>query len=118
MHMDHYSNSLNKIIESDFIVHTLPSPPLSDTGISEDDNQPISDDGDRVSASEIINEGEDKYKEIAKTHQYSFSDIPKELRIRILQLLTVTDLMKAAMVISLTIKIIVKMIQALILLYI
>lgn len=86
------------LIESDFMARTLPSPPISDTGSSEDENPPISDDSDKTSEKEISQTDGDKCKHIAKHPQHSFQDLPKELRIRILQLLTVTDLMKAAMV--------------------
>jgi hypothetical protein len=86
--------------ESDFMARTLPSPPISDTGLSEDENPLISDDSDKTSEREVSKVDEDKCKQIAKHPRYSFHDLPKELRIRILQLLTVTDLMKAAMVSS------------------
>ncbi|KAI8576125.1 hypothetical protein K450DRAFT_258152 [Umbelopsis ramanniana AG] len=86
------------IDKSDFMVRTLPSPPISDTGLSEDENSPISDDSDKTSEIEVSKMDGDKCKQIANHPRYSFYDLPKELRIRILQLLTVTDLMKAAMV--------------------
>lgn len=80
------------------MARTLPSPPISDTGLSEDENPPLLDDSDRTSEWKSSQKDGDECKHIAKHPLYSFQDLPKELRIRILQLLTVTDLMKAAMV--------------------
>lgn len=66
--------------------------------MSEDGIQPISE--DNADTVEDTNQGEsDKQSNENETKpQFTFEDFPKELRIRIFQLLAVTDLMKAAMV--------------------
>jgi hypothetical protein len=86
--------------ESDFRIHALPSPPLSDTVISEDANQSISEDSAETIEDDTHGKIEEQSTVTGSKAHFAFDDFPKELRIRMFQLLAVTDLMKAAMVLQ------------------
>ncbi|KAJ2959117.1 hypothetical protein NQZ79_g5402 [Umbelopsis isabellina] len=79
--------------------HSLPSPPISDAGFSEDGLQQVPDaflpPVENMSISEDQNSIENSEKKVSS---FEFDDLPKELRIKTFQNLAVKDLMQAAMV--------------------
>jgi len=86
------------LLEYDFGAQALPSPPLSFTGISDNAIRSISEHSADTIEDELYKETQDQANGFEKKSQMTFDDLPKELRIRIFQLLAVTDLMKAATV--------------------